>query len=259
VAKVLYQAAGPVARITINRPEVMNAFDLETAAMLKEHLLAFDSDSNLRVAIVTGAGDKAFSAGADLKKMGTTAYGGGIREIWDHELRERLGQRLHVQKPVIAAVNGFCLAGGLELALGCDIRIASTAASFGAPEARWSILHGFGAMRLPHIVGLSMALDLMLTGERIDAKRAYEVGLVSRLVEPAELMPEAERVASRIAENGPMALRIVKELAWRGLHEPPAALMSYYAAASGLLHQTEDAKEGPKAFVEKRPAKFTGK
>ena len=259
MAKVIYEADGSLARITINRPETMNAFDLEAAGLLKDSLLQFDADADLRVAVITGAGDKAFSAGADLKKMNTTAYSGGIREIWDHELRDRLGQRLHVKKPVIAAINGYCLAGGLELALGCDVRIASTNASFGAPEARWSILHGFGAMRLPHVVGLTMALDLMLTGERIDAKRAYEVGLVSRLVEPTELMPEVERVARQIAANGPLALRIVKELAWRGLHEPPDTLMSYYAAASGLLHQTDDAKEGPRAFAEKRPAKFTGK
>lgn len=258
MSKVLVEIAGAVTRITINRPEAMNAFDLETAALIKQALLAFDADPAQRAAIITGAGDKAFCSGADLKKMGTAAYGGGIREIWDHELRERLGQRLHVVKPVIAAINGYCLAGGLELALGCDIRIASTAASFGAPEARWSILHGFGAMRLPHIVGPSVALDMMLTGERIDARRAYEVGLVSRLVAPDELLPEANKVASAIAANGPMALRIIKELAWRGLHEPPAALMSFYAAASGLLHQTADAKEGPRAFAEKRAAKFTG-
>lgn len=259
MSKVLVEVAGAVTRITINRPEAMNAFDLETAALIKDALLKFDADPAQRAAIITGAGDKAFCAGADLKKMGgNKAYSGGIREIWDHELRERLGQNLHVSKPVIAAVNGYCLAGGLELAIGCDIRIASTNAQFGTPEGRWSILHGYGAMRLPHIVGLSMAMDMMMTAERIDAKRAYEVGLVSRLVAPADLLSEANKMAAAIAANGPLALRIMKEIAWRGLHESPTQLMSYYAAASGLLHQTADAKEGPKAFAEKRPAKFKG-
>src|SRR5205085_5013676 len=129
-----------------------------------------------------------------------------------HERQFRLGQRLQVEKPVIAAINGYCLAGGLELALGCDIRIASTTAQFGAPEVRWSILHGFGAMRLPHSVGMSVAMEMLLTGERIDARRAYEVGLVSRLVEPAALMRNAEEMAQKIADNGPHAIRVTEEL-----------------------------------------------
>ena len=256
MSKVLYDTRGTIARLTINRPEAMNAFDLETAKLLADRLREFDADPALRVAIITGAGDKAFCAGADLKKMHGGSHAGGITELWDFERQERLGQRLQVVKPVIAAVNGYCLAGGLEFALGCDIRIASTNASFGSPEVRWSILHGFGAMRLPHTVGMSVAMDMLLTGERIDARRAYEVGLVSRLVEPAALMKTAEEVAEKIARNGPLAIRITKELAWRGLHEHPDSMLRFYAAVTALIHETDDAKEGPKAFSEKRTPQF---
>jgi enoyl-CoA hydratase/carnithine racemase len=256
VSKILYETKGSVAKITINRPEAMNAFDLETARLMAERLQEFDADAALRVAIITGAGDKAFCAGADLKKMHGGSHDGGINELWDFERQNRLGQRLQTVKPVIAAINGYCLAGGLELALGSDIRIASTNASFGSPEVRWSILHGFGAMRLPQTVGMSVAMEMLLTGERIDARRAYEVGLVSRLVEPAALMRTAEEIAQKIASNGPLAIRVTKDLAWRGLHEHPADMLRYYAAVTALIHETEDAKEGPRAFSEKRVPQF---
>ena len=256
MSKILYETKGSVAKITINRPEAMNAFDLETARVMAERLQEFDADAALRVAIITGAGDKAFCAGADLKKMHGGSHEGGINELWDFERQNRLGQRLQTVKPVIAAVNGYCLAGGLELALGSDIRIASTNASFGSPEVRWSILHGFGAMRLPQTVGMSVAMEMLLTGERIDARRAYEVGLVSRLVEPAALMRTAEEMAQKIASNGPLAIRVTKELAWRGLHEHPADMLRFYAAVTALMHETEDAKEGPRAFSEKRVPQF---
>jgi len=256
VSTILYETKGTIARITINRPEAMNAFDLATARLLGERLKEFDRDPALRVAILTGAGDKAFCAGADLKKMHGGSHAGGINELWDYERQERLGQRLHVEKPVIAAINGYCLAGGLELALGCDLRIASTTASFGCPEVRWSILHGFGAMRLPHTVPMSVAMEMLLTGERIDAPRAYEVGLVSRLVEPPALLATAEQLAERIAANGPLAIKVTKELAWRGLHEHPDDMLRFYAAVTALMHETEDAKEGPRAFSEKRAPRF---
>jgi enoyl-CoA hydratase/carnithine racemase len=256
ISTVLYETKGTVARITINRPESMNAFDLETARLMAERFEEFDRDPDLRVAIVTGSGGRSFCAGADLKKMHGGSHGGGIGELWDYERQQRLGQRLQVVKPVIAAVNGYCLAGGLELALGCDIRICSTGASFGAPEVRWSILHGFGAMRLPRTVSMAMAMEMLLTGERIDARRAYEIGLVSRVVEPAALLPTAELIAETIAQNGPLAIRVTKDLAWRGLHAHPDDMLRYYAAVTALIHETEDAKEGPRAFSEKRRPQF---
>jgi E-phenylitaconyl-CoA hydratase len=259
MGKIRYDIRGPVARITIDRPEAMNALDLEAFREMAERLEDFDRNPALRVAIVTGAGDKAFCSGADLKKMHGGSHGGGIAELWDSERQRRLGQKLFVTKPVIAAINGYCLAGGLELALGCDLRIASTTASFGCPEVRWAILHGFGAMRLPRTVPLSVAMEMLLTGERIDARRAYEVGLVSRVVEPAALLPTAEELAARIAANGPLAVQMTKELAWRGLYQHPDELLRFYAAVTALIHETADAKEGPRAFAEKRPPRFTGR
>jgi E-phenylitaconyl-CoA hydratase len=259
MSTVLYERTPPIARVTINRPEAMNAFDLATARDLAARLLEFDRDDALRVAILTGAGDKSFCAGADLKKMHGGSHAGGIAELWDDERQVRLGQRLQVAKPIIAAINGYCLAGGLELALGCDIRIASTTAQFGCPEVRWSILHGFGAMRLPRTVPLSMAMEMLLTGERIDARRAYEIGLVSRVVEPARLLPTATEIAERISANGPLAVKITKELAWRGLTQSPEEALRYYAAVTALIHETEDAKEGPRAFSEKRTPRFKGR
>jgi enoyl-CoA hydratase/carnithine racemase len=256
VSTILYETNGAVARITINRPASMNAFDLETARLMKERFEEFDRSPDLRVAIVTGAGDRSFCAGADLKKMHGGSHAGGISELWDYERQQRLGQRLQVVKPVIAAINGYCLAGGLELALGCDIRICSKTASFGAPEVRWSILHGFGAMRLPRTVPMSVAMEMLLTGERIDARRAYEIGLVSRVVESAVLLPTAEQIAEKIAQNGPLAVRVTKDLAWRGLHAHPDDMLRYYAAVTALMHETEDAKEGPRAFSEKRKPQF---
>jgi enoyl-CoA hydratase len=259
VNTILYEVKGTIARVTINRPEAMNAFDLETARLMAQRFEEFDADPMLRVAILTGAGEKSFCAGADLKKMHGGSHAGGISELWDYERQRRLGQRLEVAKPVIAAINGYCLAGGLELALGCDIRVCSRTASFGAPEARWSILHGFGAMRLPRTVPMSVAMEMLLTGERIDAARAYETGLVSRVVDPAELLATAEQIAEKIAQNGPLAIRLIKELAWRGLHTHPDAMLRFYAAVTALIHETEDAKEGPRAFSEKRAPRFVNR
>jgi len=260
MSSVLYECKGQIARITLNRPEAMNAFTPDTLQQLGQHLQAFDKDDALRVAILTGAGDKAFCAGADLKNY-SKKEAAGIGELWDHDRQffRPGGHGLNVSKPVIAAINGFCLAGGQELALACDIRIASTSASFGSPEVRWSIIHGYGALRLPRTVPLSVAMEMLLTGERIDAARAYEIGLVSRLVAPDELLPTAERMAERISENGPLAIKITKELALRGLYQSPDDAIAYRNAVSALLRQSDDAKEGPRAFSEKRKPNFKGR
>lgn len=252
--KVIYEVQDRIARITINRPEAMNAMDAEVYAELSKAWIDVRDNPEVWVAIVTGAGEKAFTAGADLKSMIPRQ-----REKADFWLTQKdmiLNRGLEVWKPVIAAVNGYCLAGGLELALGCDIRIASTTAAFGCPEVRWAILHGFGAMRLPQTVGMSVAMEMLLTGERITAARAYEIGLVSRVVEPAALLPTAEQIAQKISANGPLAIKITKELAWRGLHEHPDDMLRFYAAVTALIHETEDAKEGPRAFSEKRTPTF---
>ncbi len=259
MGKVLYERRGPTVLITINRPEAMNAYDSEAVAEMGRCFETFDRDEDLRVAILTGAGDKSFCAGADLKSLHGTSFGGGISELWDDDRQYRLGQGIQVRKPVIAAINGYCLAGGLELALACDLRIASTAASFGCPEVKWSILHGYGAMRLVQTIPFSIATEMLLTGDRIDARRAYEAGLVSRLVDPAGLMKLAFRLAETIASNGPAAIKVTKELAWRGLQEHPEDFMRFVAAALALIHASDDAKEGPAAFAEKRKPVFKGR
>jgi enoyl-CoA hydratase/carnithine racemase len=256
---IRYDKDGRIATITIDRPEAMNAMDRETSQQLAAAFQDFDRDEELLVAILTGAGDKAFSAGADLKKMYGGQDDGHVREIWDPERQWRLGQRLQVWKPIIAAINGYCLAGGLELALGCDIRIASETASFGCPEVRWGILHGYGALRLPRTVPLSAAMELLLTGERIDAHEALRLGIVSRVVPPAELMPTARRMAERICANGPLAVRVTKELAWRGLELSLEEGLRLYAALGALVRASEDAREGPRAFAEKRQPRFKGR
>ena len=256
MSAVLYEKRGPIAIITLNRPEAMNAYDSDAVAGMARYFRELEEDRELRVAILTGEGEKAFCAGADLKKLHGSDFHGGIGELWDEGRTLRLGQDIRPRKPVIAAINGYCLAGGLELAQGCDLRIASTTASFGCPEVRWSIIHGYGAMRLVKTVPMAVAMEMLLTGERIDAKRAYEIGLVSRVVAPRELMPTAIRIATTIAENGPLAVRITKELAWRGQHEHPEGFLRFVAASLALLHGSEDGVEGPKAFAEKRKPNF---
>jgi len=256
---VLFERVGNIARITLNRPEAMNAFDPETLRLLGTHLQAFDADDELRVAILTGAGERAFCAGADLKRY-AKREATGLAELWSPDQFFRPGgQGLNLAKPVIAAINGYCLAGGQELALACDVRIASTNAQFGSPEVKWCLLHGYGAIRLPQTVPLAVAMEMLLTGERIDAARAYQIGLVSRVVPPAELMPVAMQIAERIADNAPLAIKATKALVLRGLSASPEDAIAYRNAVSALIRSCEDAKEGPRAFAEKRKPRFTGR
>lgn len=253
---ILFERDGQIATITINRPEAMNAIDPETGREITQALLEIDRDNAIRVGIVTGVGDKAFSAGADLKRV--NAAGGETRGPWSPWTAEGPTSGLFISKPLIAAINGYCLAGGLELAEACDIRIAAEHAQFGTPEVKWSLLHGYGALRLAKSIPLSFAMDLLLTGEFIGARDALRIGLVSRVVPAADLMPTARAVAERICANAPLAVRVTKELALRGQSMSLEDGLRLHGALTRLVAASEDAREGPRAFTEKRTPRYRG-
>jgi E-phenylitaconyl-CoA hydratase len=254
---ILFEREGRVATITINRPEVMNALDPETSAEITEALLEIDRTEDIWVGIVTGAGDRAFSAGADLKRV--HAAGGEGGGPWAPWRARGPTNGLFIAKPLIAAINGYCLAGGLELAEACDIRIAAEHAQFGTPEVRWSLLHGYGALRLAKSIPLSFAMHLLLTGDFISAQDALRIGLVSQVVPAAELMPTARALAERICRNAPLAVRVTKELVLRGQHMSLEDGLRLHGALNRIVAASRDAREGPRAFTEKRAPQYEGR
>jgi enoyl-CoA hydratase/carnithine racemase len=256
---VLYAQDDRIVTITINRPEAMNAIDPETQAGLIEAWTRFRDDDSAWVAILTGAGDKAFSAGADLKKLIPAAFGkdGGRRRHHGDLGLGGITRGLELWKPMIAAVNGFCLAGGLEQALACDLRIASSNAVFGLTEVRWAIMPGAGGtQRLPRAVPLAKAMEMILMAQQITAEEAYRIGLVNTVVPLPQLMPTARQWAETLCERGPLAVRAAKEAVLRGLSMPLADGLRLEAFLSNTLRGTEDAVEGPRAFAEKRKPDF---
>ncbi|PYM83372.1 MAG: enoyl-CoA hydratase [Candidatus Rokuibacteriota bacterium] len=258
---VLYAQTDRLVTITINRPEAMNAIDPETHQALIDAWTRFRDDDTAWVAILTGAGDRAFSAGADLKKLipavfATEPQRGRGRQHNEFGLAG-ITRGLEIWKPMIAAVNGHCLAGGLEQALACDLRIASPNATFGLTEVRWAIMPGAGGtQRLPRIVPLGKALEMILLGQQITADEAYRIGLVNKVVPLPELMPTARAWAEALCERGPLAVRAAKEAVVRGLSLPLPDGLRLEAFLSSTLRGTEDAVEGPKAFAEKRKPEF---
>ena len=249
---------GAVAVVTIDRRQVLNALDRATIDDLRRVMLDVRRDEGVRCVIVTGAGEKAFVAGADiqeLERLSPTeagAYALAGQHVFD--LVEHLG------KPVVAAVNGFALGGGCELAMACTLRVASETARFGQPEVKLGVTPGFGGtQRLPRLVGKGRALDLLLTGRLVDAQEALAIGLVNRVVPAADLMPKARELAVALGALAPVAMRSIIEAVHRGtemaFHE--AAFLE--ATLFGLCFSTADMREGTRAFLEKRPATFTGK
>lgn len=247
---VRFEIEGAVATITIDRPEKLNAMDKQTYAELDAAFVRLDEDDDLAVGIVTGAGEKAFSAGADLKgmhgadakKRGWGPWRGG--EGWSFGRTTR--------KPLIAAINGYALAGGLELALTCDIRIASPNARFGAPEVKWALLHGLGATRLPGAIGMSDTMMLLLTGEFIDAEEAHRIGLVSRIHAADDLLAQARQLATTIAGNSPVAVQMTKEIALRASRPGDEEALRLYRAYYAILEETPEQPEAIKGFTERR-------
>lgn len=248
-----------VATITLDRPEAMNAIDPESARQLHEAWAEVSARRDVRVGILTGAGTRAFCTGADLKKTMPPAE--SFAELHFGSLTgERPVSTLHTPKPMIAAINGFALGGGLELAMLCDIRIASSSALFGLPEVCiGSIPGGGGTQRIVRAVGQSDAMLMLLTGERIDAAEALRIGLISRVVEPQDLMTAVELIASKIAGNAPLAVAAVKKLAQTGRELPLVAGLELEQQSFGLLRNSADRIEGRQAFVEKRKPSFQGR
>jgi enoyl-CoA hydratase/carnithine racemase len=235
-----------VATITLNRPESLNAMDTATYREITEALGRLDRDPELRAAIITGAGERAFSAGADLKEMHSRPPDASDWRPWRAE-RWDLG--LSVSKPLIAAIDGYAVAGGLELALLCDIRLATPSSQFGAPEVKWNLLHGFGAVRLPAVVGLGNAMMMLLTGEFIDAEEALRIGLVNRIVEPEALIDEAERIAAVIGAHAADAVAMTKELAMRGLDVPLEESLRLYHSYLTTLEGSDEQLERTGQFA----------
>lgn len=252
--KVGFEVKDHVATVTLNRPEKHNAMDSEMYDAISAHLAEIDSNDGIWVGIVTGTGDKAFTAGADLVGMHGTAERAAAG--WSSPRPARFDLGLEIQKPLIAAVNGYCLAGGLELALVCDIRIASENAQFGTPEVKWNLLHGYGAQLLPRIVGTTNAMYMLLTGEFIDSTEALRIGLVNEVVPRDRLLPRAREIAATICANGPMAVRMTKELVLRSRDLTIPDGVRLYQALNRLVELSDDLEEGTRAFAEKRKPDF---
>ncbi|MCL4745541.1 MAG: enoyl-CoA hydratase/isomerase family protein [Burkholderiaceae bacterium] len=250
--------------LTIDRPAARNALDAATQAALLDAWRRFRDDDALRVAVLTGAGETAFCAGADLKEIG--AYYRSMTPVQRRERGERepglgaITRNFDVRKPTIAAINGACLAGGMELALACDVRVAAEHARFGLPEVCRGILPGAGGtQRLPRALPLGVALEMILTGAPIDAAAALRWGLVSRVVPAAALLDCALEIAARIAANGPLAVRAARDAVYQGLALPLEAALRLEQFHAEPLRTSDDAAEGVRAFLEKRQPRFSGR
>ena len=253
-----YEAQDRITVITISRPERLNAIDDETSVELLEAFTAFRDDREQWVAVLTGSGEKAFSTGADLVALSETMKaGGGLHMSVPFG---GITRDFTSWKPIIAAINGYCLAGGLELALACDIRIAAEHAQFGLPEVTRAIMPGAGGtQRLPRVVPAAAAMQLLLTGGRFDAAWALRFGLVTEVLPAADLRQRALAIAQEICRNGPLAVRAVKEAALRGLEGTLAQGLDLETDLGRRVIRSEDAREGPRAFAEKRAPNYTGK
>jgi len=266
---LLYEKRDHIALITFNRPEKRNALSPETLVRLAEAWVDFRDDDSLRVAILTGSGETAFCAGGDLGRLMPLFTGAREPEDeWDHRLMDDVGRVMstallrpfELYKPIIAAVNGFALAGGTEILQSTDIRIASSKASFGLSETQRGLVPGGGSMvRLPRQIPYCKAMEILLTGDRISADEALRIGFVNEVVAPEELMPRAFEFAERLSKNAPLALRAIKEAVIRTSGLPLDDAYRIEHEVSAVVMTSKDAQEGPRAFMEKREPVFIGK
>ncbi len=246
-----------VATVTVNRPDKMNALTSEVIAELTECLAGLKSDASVGAVVLTGAGEKAFVAGADIQELSGLDNPGGTANARRGQTMTRAIETLG--KPVVAAVNGFALGGGCELAMACTWRYASENAKFGQPEVKLGLICGYGGtQRLARLVGRGRALELLLTGDVVDAAEALRLGLVNRVVKREELLPAAEASARKVLAMGPLAVRRTLECVDAGLDLDLDAGLDREAVEFGRCFETSDMREGTRAFLEKRPAKFTG-
>ncbi|HSJ09743.1 MAG TPA: enoyl-CoA hydratase-related protein [Longimicrobiales bacterium] len=247
-----------IAVVTVNRPDKLNALNAATVRRLDEVLREVRDDASIRAVILTGSGEKAFVAGADIAELSKMGPIDGVQVSRDGQATFRMLERM--PKPVIAAVNGFALGGGLELALACHIRTASAKAKFGLPEVKLGIIPGYGGtIRLARLVGRGRATELMLTGDMIDASEAYRIGLVNRVEEPENLMEATRQIARKMVANGPIAIAMALESLDHGMSSTIDDAQVLESNLFGLLASTEDMREGMSAFLEKRKASFRSK
>ena len=249
-----YEQEGKIAIITFDRPEALNAIDPETCLEFSNACINFRDDPDAWVAIITGAGDRAFCVGVDLKKLMPAFVNKSF------QMPPQIFRGLDIWKPLIAAVNGAAFGGGLEIAMACDIRIAAENATFGQPEARVGVLAGWGgSQRLPRLIPNAKAAEMLFMGTPIDANEAYRLGLVNKVVPLAELLPTAKEWAAKMCDNGPLGVRAMKEAMIRGMGMTlEEGLRIEELVGNGVL-ASEDCKEGLKAFVEKRKPEFKGR
>jgi enoyl-CoA hydratase len=266
--EVVYEKKNGIAYITLNRPDALNAIDPEMAVQLADTWQDFHDDGSLRCAIITGAGDQAFCTGGDLKKMLTLVTGAREPEteadkrfVTEKEHMEKFVLRdYEIYKPIIAAINGHVIAAGFELLLSTDIRVASENALFGFQEVKWSLFTGGGCtVRLWRQIPYVMTMELLLTGDLIDAREAHRIGVVNRVVAPDKVMEEAERFAQTISKNGPLAVSGAKKSILKSIGIPTSDGLAIETTIANRVWESEDAREGLSAFKEKREPHFKGK
>ncbi len=255
---ILFEKKNSIAYVTVNRPKVLNALNMATMDELRAAFHNIKNDGSVRVVILTGAGEKAFIAGADINELAAhTAVSG---KEYTHRGQSVLNLIENLGKPVIACLNGFTLGGGCEIAMACTMRIASDNAKIGQPEVKLGIIPGYGGtQRLPRLVGKGIAMQLVLTGEMISAQEAHRIGLVNEVTSPADLIPRAEAIAQKIIANAPLAVQYSLEAINKGLEMTLPEALYLEAVLFSVACSSEDKKEGTTAFLEKRPAQFKGK
>ena len=255
---IKFEAKESIAYVTVNRPKVLNALNMATMEELRAAFTDIKSDASIRVVIMTGSGEKAFIAGADIGEL--SKHDAVSAKEYTHKGQSVLDLIENLGKPVIACLNGFALGGGCEIAMACTMRLASNNAKLGQPEVKLGIIPGYGGtQRLPRLVGKGIAMQLVLAGEMITAEEAHRIGLVNEVTAPSELLPRAEAIAQKIIANAPLAVQYAMEAVNKGMEMTLAEGLYLEAVLFGVACATEDKKEGTTAFLEKRAAAFKGK